>query len=103
MRRLIFHAFFLGLFLLLSLVFLDTVASEISLKKTTVAYREVHGHKILADVYRPQDTKIRPVIVWIHGGALIMGNRELDSPKEREDVTRFDFLAFAKSNSACSG
>jgi len=44
--------------------------------KTTVAYREVDGHRILADVHRPNDEAIRPVIVWIHGGALMMGNRQ---------------------------
>jgi len=97
MRRLIFQAFSLGSVLLLSLGFFDSFAAGTSLKKTTVAYREVNGHRILADVYRPEDAKIRPVIVWIHGGALIMGNRELDSLEEREGVTRFDFLAFAKA------
>lgn len=44
--------------------------------KTTVAYREVAGHKVLLDVYRPQGDEMVPVIVWIHGGALIMGHRE---------------------------
>jgi acetyl esterase/lipase len=96
MRRLIFQAFSLGSFLLLSTAFFDSFAAETSLKKTTVAYREIDHHRILADVYRPQDAKIRPVIVWVHGGALIMGNRELDSPDE-QDVTRFDFLAFAET------
>jgi len=68
-----------------------------SFKKTTVAYREIDGHKIiLADVYRPQDTTIRPVIVWIHGGALITGNRNLERP---EDITRL-LLAFAKAGGA---
>jgi acetyl esterase/lipase len=95
-ERLIFRAFSLGSLLLLSTAFLDSFAAETSLKKTTVAYREIDHHRILADVYRPQDAKIRPVIVWIHGGALIMGNRELDSPDE-QDVTRFDFLAFAET------
>lgn len=45
--------------------------------KATVAYREVDGHEILADVYRPAGNSIRPMIVYIHGGALIMGNREM--------------------------
>lgn len=31
---------------------------------------------IKADVYRPGGDAVRPVLVWIHGGALIMGNRE---------------------------
>lgn len=43
--------------------------------KATTTYREVAGHEILADIYRPGDDAIRPVIVWIHGGALIMGHR----------------------------
>ena len=82
MRRLIFQTF----------AFIDTFA----FKKTTAAYREIDGHKILADVYRPQDAKIRPVIVWIHGGALITGNRDLEKP---EDITRL-LLAFAKAGGA---
>ena len=44
--------------------------------KKTVAYREVDGHEILADVYRPKGVEVVPVVVWIHGGALIMGHRE---------------------------
>ena len=32
--------------------------------------------KIKADVYRPAGDTVRPVLVWIHGGALIMGHRE---------------------------
>ena len=85
----IFQVFSLGLFLFFSFASIDRSAAEISLKKTTVTYREIHGHKILADVYRPQDAKIRPVIVWIHGGALIMGNRDL----EKSDF----LLAFAEA------
>jgi len=91
MRRPIFRVFSLGLFLLFS--FIGSFAAEISFKKTTVAYREIDGHKILADVHRPQDAKIRPVIVWIHGGALITRNRDLE---KGGDITRF-LLAFAKA------
>ena len=46
-----------------------------ALVKSTYTYKTVGDVKIQADVYRPNDTKVRPVIVWIHGGALIMGNR----------------------------
>jgi acetyl esterase/lipase len=88
-RRPIFRVFSLGLFLLFSFASIDRSAAETSFKRTTVTYREIDGHKILADVYRPQDAKIRPVIVWIHGGALIMGNRDL----EKSDF----LLAFAEA------
>lgn len=50
---------------------------EASLEKTTVTYRKVGGHEILADIYRPKGNSVCPVIVYIHGGALIRGNRQL--------------------------
>jgi acetyl esterase/lipase len=43
----------------------------------TVTYREIDGHQILADIYRPKGTEVRPVIVYIHGGALIMRSRKM--------------------------
>src|SRR5690606_33255179 len=44
--------------------------------KTTYTYKRVGDLEIKADVHRFDDQEIRPVIVWIHGGALIMGGRE---------------------------
>ena len=41
----------------------------------TYVYKETRELKILADVY-PAAGEKRPVVVWIHGGALIMGNRK---------------------------
>ncbi len=42
----------------------------------THVYRTVDGHDIHADVYRAPGDDVRPVVVWIHGGALIGGGRE---------------------------
>jgi len=47
------------------------------LEKMTVAYRNVDGHEILADVYCGKGNQVRPMIVYIHGGGLIVGNREM--------------------------
>lgn len=44
-------------------------------KMTTHTYKAVGPLDIKADVHREADDKVRPVIVWIHGGALINGNR----------------------------
>ena len=44
--------------------------------KTTYTYKTVGNCAIKADVYRAAGATIRPVVIWIHGGALIMGNRE---------------------------
>lgn len=43
--------------------------------KLTYVYKEKDGVSISADVYRPTGTEDRPVVVWIHGGALIVGSR----------------------------
>ncbi len=49
-------------------------AAEIT--KRTYTYKTVQDLEIKADVYREDDEARRPVVVWIHGGALIMGHRE---------------------------
>jgi acetyl esterase/lipase len=41
----------------------------------TYVYKKVGDLEIKADVYRYSDHKVRPVVVWLHGGALIMGHR----------------------------
>lgn len=45
-------------------------------KMTTHTYKQVGDLKIKADVYRNENGRVQPVVVWIHGGALIMGHRE---------------------------
>lgn len=41
----------------------------------TYTYKTVGDLPIKADVYRLPGDEVRPVIVWIHGGALIVGQR----------------------------
>ena len=72
-----------GMLLTLVTVSWQLTRAESELLKTTVTYREVNGHRILADIYRPEGDGLRPVIVWIHGGALIMGHREAIHPQVR--------------------
>jgi len=66
---------------LLGMMLPETAGADQRVQKTTVAYRTVGGLKILADVYRPDDERVRPVVVWIHGGALIQGHREAVSDR----------------------
>jgi acetyl esterase/lipase len=44
--------------------------------KQTLTYKQVAELQIKADVYMHADSKVRPAMVWLHGGALIMGHRE---------------------------
>ena len=41
----------------------------------TYTYKTVDGLAIKLDVYRHHDELTRPAVVWLHGGALIGGNR----------------------------
>src|SRR5438552_7554585 len=42
----------------------------------TYAFKKVGDLEIKADVYQPVADKNCPVVIWIHGGALIMGDRK---------------------------
>jgi acetyl esterase/lipase len=50
-------------------------AAETPAGPQTVVFKTAGETKIEADVYGADD-KVRPAVVWIHGGALIMGNRK---------------------------
>ena len=65
----------LGLFLcavLLNTVFAQAQKTSV----TTFTYKKVGDLEIKLDVHRLADKKIRPLAVWIHGGALINGGRQ---------------------------
>jgi acetyl esterase/lipase len=50
-------------------------AAEPELKPETHTFKRVGDLAIKADVYKPVQAGRRPVVVWIHGGGLIMGGR----------------------------
>lgn len=50
-------------------------AEDSAYSKQTFTYKVVGDCQIQADVYRLPDHVVRPAILYIHGGALIMGNR----------------------------
>ncbi len=60
--------------------------------KKTYTYKTAADLPIQADVYRADDMQARPVVVWIHGGALIMGNRN-GVPKNMVELCRSEGYA----------
>src|SRR5262249_7872569 len=52
----------------------SALAQEENVRKKTYTYKTVEKCEIKADVYGASD-RTRPVVMWIHGGALIMGSR----------------------------
>jgi acetyl esterase/lipase len=55
---------------------LGAAAQEGTIGKTTHTYKTVGSCTIQADVYEAPGDKPRPAVIWVHGGALIMGNKE---------------------------
>ena len=53
------------------------LAGDAGILKQTHTYKTVGDCDIEADVYRLPGNEIRPALVWIHGGALIFGDREM--------------------------
>lgn len=63
------------------------VAAQPAMVKTTHTYKTVGMTQIQADVYRSASPGPRPVLVWIHGGALIVGSRQ-SVPKNLLDLAK---------------
>ena len=62
---------------LATLVFAGVVRAQADpAEMTTHTYKTVDEIEIRADVYRPPGDTVRPAVLWIHGGALIMGDRK---------------------------
>ena len=67
-------------------------ANDKPLIKTTHVYKTVGDVKVEADVSRPEGAEARPVVVWIHGGALIVGSRSQVPRQILELCTRERFV-----------
>jgi acetyl esterase/lipase len=67
------------LLLTVTLASLQQVEGQ-GLVKRTYTYKTVGDLRIVADVYQPRGDIIRPAILYIHGGALIMGSRSWLNP-----------------------
>src|SRR2546430_190019 len=58
-----------------SLAISRATSADEAQQATTHVYKVAGACQIKADVYGPVQGAARPVVVWIHGGALIMGHR----------------------------
>ena len=63
-----------ALLLILSVATVQTVEGQ-EVIRSTYTYKTIGDLRIRADVYRRPGEIVTPAILWIHGGALIMGNR----------------------------
>jgi acetyl esterase/lipase len=71
---------------------LPRFASAAEEGKQTFIYKTVGKCEIKADVYGASKEQGRPVVVWIHGGALIMGDRRGIDPVLRDRLAQASYL-----------
>ena len=62
--------------LVIMLIYGNSFAGNTDFDIKTFTYKYADNLEIKADVYGNTDNTIRPVVVWIHGGALILGHRK---------------------------
>jgi acetyl esterase/lipase len=67
-------------------------SGAIVFQKQTYIYKTVADCSIRADVYRLPDDTIRPALFWLHGGALIFGNRETIAPEQLESYVNAGYV-----------
>ncbi len=73
----------------------DSLSNPIGItaSKRTYVYKVVGDCKIQADVYQKGDEAAQPVVLWIHGGALIVGNRGTLPPDQLNRYLEAGFTA----------
>ena len=69
--------------LILSALAPGAVAVEVRMR--TYTYKQVDDLEIKANVYRHDDTEVRPFVVWIHGGGWRGGQSDISLHSEWYD------------------
>ena len=64
---------------------------SLAIEKQTFTYKTVDGCQLQADVYTNPPLAPRPVLLWIHGGALISGSRSQLPPYQLERYIQAGF------------
>jgi len=77
---------------MIATLFLLAALQSPPLPKKSFVFKEAAGVKIELDVHRDDSTETRPVLVWIHGGALIMGSRS-QVPRDLLELCRTEGFA----------
>lgn len=70
-------------------------ASRDSPAPATFTYKTAGTLPIKADVYRLAGDEMRPVVLWIHGGALIFGSRRMLPADERDRFLQAGYVVVA--------
>jgi acetyl esterase/lipase len=87
MRNLFYTALLCVLFIFSN----QHVAGQVTTRSTYI-YKTSGDLSIYADVYRKNDNLVKPAILWIHGGALVMGSRWGLNPLQAEKYLNAGYI-----------
>ena len=62
------------------------------MERTTHSYKAGTDFELKADVFPCEGEGLRPIVLWLHGGALIMGSRESVHPLLRRELQLRGYL-----------
>jgi len=71
---------------------LPGLSGESAFSKRTYVYKTVGNCAVQADVYRASDNAVRLAILWIHGGALIVGHRGTIRTSQLDEYLKAGFV-----------
>jgi acetyl esterase/lipase len=83
-----------ALFCVLSIASVQHVACQEAVRRT-YTYKTTGDLRLRADVYRTPDDIVRPALLWLHGGALIMGNRQGLDPVQADKYLHEGYAVIA--------
>jgi acetyl esterase/lipase len=84
MKNRMYSVVFAVLFLVTLVAIPACRSASTDYRQDTYTYKTVDGCEIQADVYQPAGDEMRPVILWIHPGGFITGNRDWVSTEQVE-------------------
>ncbi|KAK4940690.1 hypothetical protein LTR10_019200 [Elasticomyces elasticus] len=61
----------------------------------TIVYKKVGSLEIPFDLYLPKNAKKAPILLWFHGGGLLLGGRDLLAPHMRNGVNTHGYACIS--------
>jgi acetyl esterase/lipase len=88
----IFAQYFLATGYLVAVGTTSASAQEAAIVKNTYVYKKIDNLELKADVSSTEGDAVRPVVLWLHGGALILGDRGSTDRVLRQKLPRAGYV-----------
>src|SRR5580704_17709368 len=88
----IFAQYFLATGYLVAVGTISASAQEAAIVQNTYVYKRIDNLELKADVSSTEGDAVRPVVLWLHGGALILGDRGSTDRVLRQKLPRAGYV-----------